>query len=256
VTAATPASQSPLTISDGTVWALGNRCDGHTCRAVVLSGPVGGDRLVATASHPALRPHVNGVQAVVAADGSTVVVTGGFATTDLQTFVSHDRGRSWARVSYPCRRPVEGDVYPTSAQSLWAVCLATRAPIKSAGDEGSGLPLDILRRSTDGGLHWTTTSTLAQQQPTLSAVTDEVAWITGANGTVKRTTDGGHTWQTVLHTSAESELAVRNAQTATVVVPASRGTITDHDRRTDLVCYRTTDGGARWTPTVIKLPAG
>ncbi len=262
VTAATPASQSPLTISDGTVWALGNRCDGHTCRAVVLSGPVGGDRLAAAASQAGLRPHVNGVQAVIGARGSTAVVTGGYATTDLQTFVSHDKGRSWTEVSYPCQRPVEGDVYPTSAQSLWAVCLATKASAKTPGNGTyvPGTPQDIIRRSTDGGRHWTTTATLAQLQPTLSAVTDQVAWITGANGTVKRTTDGGRTWQTVLQTpvgaDGGAELAVQDAQTATIVVAASTGSVTDHRRRTDLVSYRTTDGGAHWTPTVIKLPTG
>jgi photosystem II stability/assembly factor-like uncharacterized protein len=256
--AATPASQSPLALSDGTVWVLGNRCDGHRCRAVVLSGPVGGNRLVATSSQPALRPHVNGVQAVIGADGSTVVVTGGYAATDLQTYVSHDRGRSWTQASYPCRRPVEGDVYPTSAQSLWAVCLATRPSSTSAGHQTFGSPEDIVRRSADGGRHWTTTATLTLQQPTLSAVTDDVAWITGLDGTVKRTTDGGRSWRTVLHlpggAAAGAELAVQNPQTATVVVTASG--VAGHSRRTDLVAYRTTDGGARWTPTVIKLPKG
>jgi hypothetical protein len=260
VTAAAPASQSPLTISDGTVWALGNRCDGHTCRAVVLSGPVGGDRLTAAASQPALRPHVNGVQAVIGAHGSTVVITGGYVTTDLQTLVSHDQGHSWTRVSYPCQRPVEGDVYPTSVRSLWAVCLATRAPVRSGGHETHGTPQDVIRRSTDGGRHWTTTSTLAQEQPTLSAVTDHVAWITGIYGTVKRTTDGGRTWQTVLQVPAgadgNAELAVQDADTATIVVVASTGSVTDRRRRTDLVSYHTTDGGAHWTPTVIKLPTG
>jgi hypothetical protein len=260
VTADTPASQSPLTLSDGTVWALGNRCDGHTCRAVVLSGPVGRDRLSATASQPALRRHVNGVQAVIGAHGSTVVITGGYAATDLQTLVSHDKGRSWTQVAYPCQRPVEGDVYPTSGRSLWAVCLATRAPARSAGHATDGTPQDIIRRSTDGGRHWTTASTLAQEQPTLSGVTDQVAWITGANGTVKRTTDGGQTWQTVLQTpvgaDGGAELVVQGAQTATTIVAASTRSVADHRRRTDLVSYRTSDGGAHWTPTVIKLPTG
>ena len=260
-TAATPASESPLTISDGTVWALGNRCDGHRCRAVVLSGPAGGDRLAATASQPALHPHVNGVQAIIGAHGSTVVVTGGFAATDLATFVSHDSGRSWTQVTYPCQRPVESDIYPTSASSLWAVCLATKAPAKTTrnGTPVPGTPQDIIRRSTAGGRHWTTTATLAQLQPTLSAVTGQVAWITGDNGTVKRTTDGGRTWQTVLQTPGGefgAELAVQDAQTATIVVTASSGSVADHRRRTDLVSYRTTDGGAHWTPTVIKLPTG
>jgi hypothetical protein len=259
-TAATPASQSQLTIDDGTVWALGNRCDGHACRAVVLSGPVGGDRLTATASQPALRPHVNGVQAMVEAHGSTVVATGGFAATDLQTFISHNAGRSWSEVSYPCDRPVEGDVYLTSDRSLWAVCLATRAPARSAGRERLGTPRDIIRRSNDSGRHWTTTATLTQLQPTLTPVTDEDAWMIGFSGTVKRTTDGGRTWQTVLQAAVPYEsgpqLVVQDARTAAIVITATTGSLGAHDRRTELVAYRTTDGGTHWTPTVITLPRG
>ena len=259
-TAAAPAADSPITVDDGTVWALGNRCDGHTCRAVVLSGPAGGDRLTATASQPALRPHVNGVQAIVEAHGSSVVVNGGFAATDLQTFVSHDAGRSWSEVSYPCDRPVEGDIYPTSDRSLWAVCLATRAPARSAGHPRPGTPRDIIRRSNDAGRHWTTTATLTQLQPSLTPVTDEDAWIIGYSGVVRRTTDGGRTWQTVLRApvpyQSGPQLVVQDAQSAAILVTATTGSLGAHDRRTDLVAYRTTDGGTHWTPTVITLPRG
>ena len=259
-TAATPASQSQLTIDDGTVWALGNRCNGHTCRAVVLSGPVGGDRLTATASQPALRRHVNGVQAMIEAHGSTVLVTGAFAAIDLQTFVSHDAGRSWREVSYPCDRPVEGNLFATSDRSLWADCLATRAPYRPVGHVRVGTPQDIIRRSNDSGRHWTTTATLAQLQPTLTPVSDEDAWMIGFSGTVKRTTDGGRTWQTVFQAPVPYEsgpqLVVQDAQSAAIVVTATTGSVGAHDRRTDLVAYRTTDGGTHWTHTVITLPRG
>jgi hypothetical protein len=34
------------------------------------------------------------------------------------------------------------------------------------------------------------------------------------------------------------------------------GTVAGHDRRTELVAYRTTDGGAHWRSTLIHLPRG
>jgi hypothetical protein len=49
---------------------------------------------------------------------------------------------------------------------------------------------------------------------------------------------------------------VQDARTAAIVITATTGSLGAHDRRTDLVAYRTTDGGTHWTPTVITLPRG
>jgi hypothetical protein len=82
----------------------------------------------------------------------------------------------------------------------------------------------------------------------------------GFSGTVKRTTDGGRTWQMVLQAAVPLEsgpqLVVQDAQTAAIVVTATTGSLGAHDRRTDLVACRTIDGGTHWTPTVITLPRG
>ena len=261
-TAATPSADSALTIDDGTVWALGNRCTGGRCHGVVLSGPVGGGRLVATATQPALRPHRNYVDAVLSAHGPDVYITGGNDTTDLQTFASHDGGRSWTQVTYPCARPVEGIVEATGSQSLWAMCLGSKTIRRSVGSSPAPeREIETIRRSSDGGHHWTTTpASLAVQGATLDAVSDQVAWLVGQHGAVQRTSDGGQTWQTVLQVPASGgnapQLTVRDAETATVVVAAIAGSVTRHDRRTELVAYRTSDGGVHWTPTVIHLPSG
>jgi hypothetical protein len=258
-TAVTPSSDSTLTISDGTVWVFATRCTAGFCHAVVLSGAVGGNQLTVTAAQPALRPHRNFLDAIISAHGRDVYLTGVDDATDLQTFASHDGGRSWVQVTYPCTRPVEGEVQAVSTRSLWAVCLTTSTPDRrtKGGSSVPGRPEEIIRRSSDGGHHWTTSSDLAEEEPTLDAVSDQIAWMTGANGTIERTDDGGQTWQTVLKVSGGDFGAapvILGPSTATIVFTVTRGTVAAHDRRTDLVAYRTTDGGAHWTATLIRLP--
>lgn len=75
----------------------------------------------------------------------------------------------------------------------------------------------------------------------VSAVNARVAWASGAESTVLRTTDGGATWQKVTVTTEQldfRDVDAINEQTAFVLAigngPASR-------------IYKTTDGGATWS---------
>lgn len=75
----------------------------------------------------------------------------------------------------------------------------------------------------------------------VSAVSERVAWASGAGSTVLRTTDGGATWQRLTVTSDPldfRDVDAINAQTAYVLAigngPASR-------------IYKTTDAGKTWT---------
>ena len=76
----------------------------------------------------------------------------------------------------------------------------------------------------------------------VSAVSDRVAWASGASGTILRTVDGGRTWQTRAIPGTESldfrDVDAVDARTAFVLSigygEASR-------------IYKTTDGGATWT---------
>lgn len=43
---------------------------------------------------------------------------------------------------------------------------------------------------------------------------------------------------------------------ADVVVSLSRGHVQHHATFTNLVVYRTADGGRSWRPSVVRLPAG
>ena len=90
--------------------------------------------------------------------------------------------------------------------------------------------------------HWTVqTSGVKARLRGVSAVSDRVAWVSGANSTVLRTVDGGATWEKLTVTSDTldfRDIDAIDAETAYVLSigngPLSR-------------IYKTTDGGKTWT---------
>ena len=90
--------------------------------------------------------------------------------------------------------------------------------------------------------HWTIqTSGVTDRLRGVSAVSDQVAWASGADSTVLRTTDGGATWQRIKVTIDRvdfRDIDAVDARSAYVLSigngPASR-------------IYKTTDAGATWT---------
>ncbi|MEO3937735.1 oxidoreductase [Dermatophilaceae bacterium Soc4.6] len=87
----------------------------------------------------------------------------------------------------------------------------------------------------------------------LSAVDDQVAWVSGTNGTVLRTIDGGVTWASVGPRLAGANAAFQfrdvEAFSATTAVILSIGTGTDSR------IYRTQDGGATWSLSFVNHEA-
>ncbi|HEY2201666.1 MAG TPA: hypothetical protein VGH56_07240, partial [Solirubrobacteraceae bacterium] len=51
-------------------------------------------------------------------------------------------------------------------------------------------------------------------------------------------------------------LSATSAAAASVVVSLTRGHVQHHAAYTDLLIFRTSDGGATWRPTVVFLPSG
>jgi photosystem II stability/assembly factor-like uncharacterized protein len=75
----------------------------------------------------------------------------------------------------------------------------------------------------------------------VSAVSDRAAWVSGANGTILRTTDGGVTWQRRPVAGAES-LDFRDVDAISEVVAYALSIGPGGASR----IYKTTDGGDRW----------
>jgi photosystem II stability/assembly factor-like uncharacterized protein len=91
---------------------------------------------------------------------------------------------------------------------------------------------------------WQSTPTGSDDQfRGLDAVSDQVAWVAGEEGTVMRTTDGGATWDDVSPTGLDFEPAFRDVEAwdaeHAVVLSIGVGSASR--------IYETTDGGATWS---------
>ena len=98
---------------------------------------------------------------------------------------------------------------------------------------------------TSDHLSWQLTDTgVTNQFRGMSAVSRDVAWAGGTQGTVLRTVDGGRTWRNVSPAGAETlqfrDIEAFDGRTAIALAigPSEASRV-----------YRTTDGGAQWTET-------
>lgn len=241
-----------VSVAGGVVWAVGTgSCSGPSCRWIVMRGPAADNRLPATAAQP-LPPTNQNATTISAGSATTAYITApGRHRTII--YATHDSGRHWRKIPDQCA----GGSTPfgataTGRDSVWLIC---------AGSKHS-----FVMRSTDGGAQWSGERLPASSQSAFEPVTSQVAWSQDVHGTIYRTADGGRSWQAVWHPAgpngpapgARPVLSVQSADDASLLVqltigPISRGGI---PRATNLVVYRTTDGGANWHPSIVKLPAG
>ncbi|EQB51220.1 oxidoreductase [Colletotrichum gloeosporioides Cg-14] len=92
-----------------------------------------------------------------------------------------------------------------------------------------------------------------QQFRGLSPVSDKIAWVSGTNGTVLLTTDGGASWSSVGPSLApeDAELQFRDVQ----AFSAEKAVILSIGEGADSRVYITDDGGASWTQTFANQEA-
>jgi photosystem II stability/assembly factor-like uncharacterized protein len=254
VRAPSHAGFEPVTLGDGEAWTLGVRCPQYQCRSTVLHGPAGGDTLSQTPTQPPGMPtHRAPIALVVGGYGDRAYVSEG---AQRRLYVTNDDGQHWTQTPYPCpARTVIRDLTPTGDGAVWVACqapLETRQGTSSRTEQNS--PVTV-HRSEDAGRHWQTPDPALHGTEALVAVSAQVAWAENLTGALQRTTNGGRSWHTVLTGAGRGpSLDIESSTTATVVASATTGTRAAHTRRTELVAYRTTDGGSHWTHTLIHLP--
>ena len=116
---------------------------------------------------------------------------------------------------------------PRLSSMLLAVALAAAAPVAQAGEVPRVVPQD---------------SGVTVRLRGISAVSTDVAWASGREGTVLRTVDGGRHWEVLRVPGAEAldfrDVEGFDAQTAVVlsIGPGAASRV-----------YRTEDGGTTWT---------
>jgi photosystem II stability/assembly factor-like uncharacterized protein len=179
-----------------------------------------------------------------------------------QAWVTRDGGRSWQSVAPGCPEDLI-TVFPTVGDrhgTIWRSCAPSR---NGAPDSDGHKKLGI---STDGGRRWVYRSVPLPVR-TLYPESAQIAWAQGLSGTSLRTDDGGRSWHTVWtvsknlsvprgNSSAGPTLTARSATAATEIVPVTHTDARDHHTLTNLLAYRTTDGGSHWQRIAVALPHG
>ena len=142
---------------------------------------------------------------------------------------SSDGGRTFTTRPGPCFPGLGGDLEPSSAHTLWAVC-------------PTGM-MAAAARSTDGGLSFTPLHTpQLVNSARLAPASDETAVLaTNSTGRPLRSADGGATWRTVAWAQRD-----RCSSTNVVFSDARTGEALRVCPRSATV-WRTTDGGAAWS---------
>jgi photosystem II stability/assembly factor-like uncharacterized protein len=244
---------SVASVGGSEVWATGLGSSD-----AILHSPARGDQLIATASQPVHGSYTNvGVEGAGA--GIAYVVN---ADVPRQAFATHDDGRTWQRLTPP---PCTGKyafarLDAAFGQTVWLTC--------SGGNDRT----PRLVRSLDGGRSW-------RQLPVdwgtdgprqLAAVNARVAWVLIGNGELLRTTDAGVTWQpvwsatdprvsplsrpiTTLAASPLPLLSVQSPDSASIVTLLNPDRTGRAAKLTNLVVYRTTDGGRSWQAYPVGL---
>lgn len=256
--AAPAMGEQPVSLGGGEAWAIGVPCPGGKCSVVVLHGPVGASRLVATGAQPVTGSWTN-VEVVPAGPGSAFVTN---PDAGSATWVTHDDGRSWRRVSSPC--PGVGFsrlVSDGASGAAWISCQPRNGPT-------------IVKRTNDGGRTWMQAAGRFASVLRLQPVSATAAWALTVNGTVLRTVDGGASWQTVWSPNRQAAflrsrtphiaraasmtpvLTAHSVTSAGMVTLLTQGHEAGQARRTDLVVWSTSDGGETWGARVVRLPAG
>ena len=179
-------------------------------------------------------------------------------------YQTRDDGRSWQPVTPPCPAGELGRLANgASGNAVWVVCARL---LKAPVPRNAHL---TLARSTDGGRHWADLPTpfSAGVTPILSPVSPSVIWAQNGSGAVLRSTNAGATWQTVWSLAQQAprlrshhlpgtypgDLIAQNPQNATMQLSLVHGRPGSSAAYTNLVRYRTTDGGRTWKTKVISL---
>ena len=248
-----------LSLGFDEVWSVGQA----RTATVVLHAPASDSRLLATTAQPTHGMWPN-AQVAAAGPGMAYLYK---ANAPGPMYLTRDDGRSWQRGARPCPAGELGSLANgASGNAVWVVCARVlhAPPLRNAHL--------TLSRSTDRARHWTDLPTpfSAGVTPILSPVSASVIWAQNGSGAVLRSANAGATWQTVWSLAQQvpalrsthlpgtypGDLIAQSPQTATMQLSFVHGRPGSAAAYTNLVRYRTTDGGQTWKAKVISLAVG
>jgi photosystem II stability/assembly factor-like uncharacterized protein len=153
---------------------------------------------------------------------------------------SQDGGRTFETSPAPCTPGLGGELAPTSATVVWAVC-----------------PTGMLAgawRSTNGGISFARLRTpqLVNSAQIAPASATTAVLDRGVRGRLHRTTDGGRTWRPARTAGRATDViwvGFTDARVGAAVVQTGY----DESAKSELTeLWRTTDGGATWSRVLMR----
>ncbi len=175
------------------------------------------------------------IQFVDANNGWILVFNTGF--TGVGYFRTTNGGNNWNPI-YP---PVIGFPFFINANNGWLMPA-----------DPSGLTSDSIRKTTDGGLTWTSPwGTNAQVEFNAIHFSDiNNGWVVGRNGRILRTTNSGTSWSYVTNAGIDSTYRSKTV----FALDANRVWIgTKKSGTSNHFVLHTTNGGASWTSQITPL---
>lgn len=244
-TAAANQGGATVSIAGGEVWAVGLSPKG----VVIMFGSASGDRLTATSRQPIGGEETN-VTAFAAGPRRAYASDGTRARAD---FVTRDDGRSWRQLVSPCPAGDPAPIVAASGATSWAYCVRDHRVIVA------------FFRSDDYGQSWTQLRAPAAVVQ-FRSVSPRVVWVLTGTGKVLRTSNGGGTWSTVLRLDSPANTPNRSADYsflptlvawgpdfAALTTLQTHGDAAGHAIQSNLLEYRTTDGGRSWRAATVPL---
>jgi photosystem II stability/assembly factor-like uncharacterized protein len=178
----------PVSVAGTSTWAVGYACVRGDCPAVLYATDRVGGTFHRLAHQPTATGSVVALQRPTSSVASLVLAV---PHGRLRLVTTSDAGRSWA--TRPLPRPGGVQLSAAGQRSLWLISYGN-----AIGPALSG----VLYRSTDSGRTWARIG--RENGLIVYAVSSRVAWavqntqLPNNPANILRTTDGGHTWHTVL----------------------------------------------------------
>jgi photosystem II stability/assembly factor-like uncharacterized protein len=178
----------PVAVAGTSTWVAGYPCTRGGCPATIYTADRVGGALHRLPNQPPAAGDVV-VMDRPARSVAWLLFAGRHGRSRLET--TSDAGRSWTARPLPCPAGERaGQLSAAGPASLWLIC---------EGTPGAGSVPGVVYRTVTGARTWTRIA--RESSLGLYAVGNRVAWAVQSNPSdsiVVRTTDGGHTWHTLL----------------------------------------------------------
>lgn len=167
-------------------------------------------------------------------------------TADLGIFKSVDGGVTWAKANR--------GIVVTGFRAL-SIDQAHPQTLYAAFTSAANPDATTVYKSVDGASSWTIVDTAPTgvSQITVDAQNPGIVYEAGSGSAIRKSTDGGSTWATVVFPALLHALAL-DPQVSGVIVASSNLLFSSMGHGQNPYFFRSVDGGANWTQSTVLAP--